>query len=133
MWSRILLILAVLIPAPAFADGFFWDGNKLFLLLQKQALIDSGKDPTTKDVMDASMSAGYVLGIVDYAFADSSVSPNVCVPDATQIRQLVEVTFKYLKAHPERRQEPASSVVSAALLETFPCRKGGSKPQGDGK
>ena len=44
-----------------------------------------------------------------------------CLPKRAQPDQALQVVMRYLEAHPEKLRFTASSLVSVALWEGFPC------------
>lgn len=89
------------------ARAEYWDGNKLHEFCQKSI-----------ETIQQSYCLAYVAGIHD---ALGSVQM-FCVPNFVQLRQLTDVTKQFLVAHPERRHQAASMLVTEALAEAFPCK-----------
>jgi Rap1a immunity proteins len=79
------------------------DGNKLF-----------GECEAAGGFMEATC-AGYIMGVTD------ALETEVCVPNEVNVRQIVDVVKLYLHDHPEKRHFGASSLVTVALKEKFPC------------
>jgi hypothetical protein len=97
-------------PARVEARLSITDGNALFDRCQ-------GDDPDERERdTKVALCTGYVVGVAD-ALDETSfcLSPGVT---AAQIRDVVKF---YLRDHPERRHYGASSLVTDALKEKFPC------------
>ena len=60
--------------------------------------------------------AGYIIGAADVLDAES-----FCPPEGHDKLQIVDVTVQWLRNHSENRQNPAHSLISKALAESFPC------------
>lgn len=45
-----------------------------------------------------------------------------CLEDSVQNSQLIDVFRAYLRDHPEKRHQPARSLLLMSLQEAFPCR-----------
>jgi len=66
----------------------------------------------------------YVMGIHDAhdsLLVTSGAAPIFCTPDYLTVAQLSETVARFLENHPERKHEPGSLLVAAALAESFPC------------
>jgi len=62
---------------------------------------------------------GYLLA---YAYAlDGKSGSDVCVPDDINVRQIRDVAVRYLRSHPDARQQDASVAIPAALGASYPC------------
>jgi len=114
MMRNLIVATAFLITSyPAVAN--FYDGNKLHDFMRDYELLEA-KSPDA-DMKNAFFYAGYVAGISD-AYNDL-----ICKPENTQLGQLWGVVAKYLKAHPERWNRPASELILVALQDAYPCPK----------
>jgi hypothetical protein len=62
---------------------------------------------------------GYIGATVDVL----GVLPGakICISSEADYGQLVDITIKYLKNHPETRHELASGLIAVALRQAFPC------------
>jgi hypothetical protein len=70
---------------------------------------------------------GYVAGIADamarvQADGGKLGGQRACLPQPVTGKQAMDVTGKFLRAHPERRHEGAAALVAQALSEAWPCR-----------
>jgi hypothetical protein len=75
----------------------------------------------------ASECRGYVAGIADAMARVQSDGGKLggqraCLPQSVTGKQAMDVTGKFLRAHPEKRQLAASGLVAEALSETWPCK-----------
>lgn len=118
---RVLAILAVGMVlsvwiSPAFAfdrgeGGYFNNGNKLH---------DACKN-------DREYALGYVVGAYDMGQYMSlwersdGLEPRFCSPANSTTGQYTDIVCNYLAEHPEVRTDSASSLMSAALREAWPC------------
>jgi len=65
---------------------------------------------------------GYVIGILD------SRTDEVDLPKGARLRDVMTIVARYLEAHPELSNEPASDLVIVALKEESERRAAGAKP-----
>ena len=80
------------------------------------SLCESGNDA------DRARCAGYVAGAFS-TLADPALSKiALCPPDGTDLVQMVLITQKFMREHPEILNSSGSAVVSLALREAFACR-----------
>jgi len=106
-------ILVVLLAGTAFA----WEaesGNELYELL-------ASKSPYSRFVAE-----GYILGVIDTTHSLNRVwhlPVQWTIPPKVTKRQLFEAVSKYLKEHPEDRNETAYVLVTKALRKAFPPQK----------
>jgi hypothetical protein len=101
------LMLAATLAMPSSVKGA--DGNELM-----KWAVEHEKDQIT--TTDSAYQAGRFLGYVTGVWEMSSVfSP----PNVTN-GQLCAVVIKYLRAHPEKWNEPGSSIVIDAIREAWP-------------
>jgi hypothetical protein len=70
---------------------------------------------------------GYVLGTVQ-AYDNDPTRKNVlfCIPEEVVMDQILALTRNYLSAHPEQLHYAGNSSVLGAMMNAFPCKKGGS-------
>ena len=112
---RGMLLIIVILAIPNLASAVVYlDGNELYDLLSHERNIHNEK-ADSKDFVRGSIGSGYVTGVID-ATAN-------CVPEAVNKRQLLDIAFRYLEAHPEQRHLPAPGLVMRAVTEKFPCPK----------
>ena len=99
--------LAALSITPAEAADEFFTGNSLIQLCREAEL----------------PCVAYFRGTIDaYGFAGASTErPFFCSRPTATMDQHRAVVMKYMDDHPERRDQPASLIVWAALKGAFPC------------
>jgi hypothetical protein len=118
MINRILrfvcMMLATLFLAQSVHAGYFYEGNGLVKAMREYEKAET-KDRDT-DYSMAWQYRGYVIGVHDAT--DLMYGPKQNVSE----RQICAIVAKYLKAHPEKWNEPASDLVITALKEAFPIR-----------
>jgi hypothetical protein len=90
------------------ADGQFLTGAQL---LQHLDEADAGTSFTKRTI-----SMGYVSAIYDLAQGD-----RICPPGPVAASELMKVVHLFLRAHPDRQQEPGAKLVLDALAGRFPC------------
>jgi len=73
---------------------------------------------TDADGLDAGIFIGYVYGVTQ-AYNGALI----CIPEATQIGQLVAMVTMFLKNNPEKWNKAANYIVLEALSPTFQCNK----------
>jgi Rap1a immunity proteins len=90
------------------------------------------KDLTQADMKYVFACLGYTEGVMDGAMAEAAVvlgptdnSQNqlapFCVPSEADNGQLVRITLKYIRKHPEEAHKPGFVQIIRALREAFPC------------
>ena len=94
------------------AQQYFHDGNDLAKLMKEYEKAEA-KDPNT-NYMEVRHYGGYILGVHD---ATTSLYGD---KGKVTIQQMLSIVAKYLKAHPEKWNGPASDLVVEALKEAFP-------------
>ncbi len=94
------------------------DGNRLLTLCNARtaAPLRPGlaAAPSTRMQCEA-----YVSGVADAIAQQQPMA--ACIPKNVTTAQLVEVTLKDLRTHPENTQLPAGRLVLRALATAFPC------------
>lgn len=112
----VVLVFTALSAISTLAKADFMSGNDLHSGLQ------------TTNAVDKAYALGYVIGIADFedyknkTQGNSKRSSCFFVPDTASGTQVTDVVKNWLDKHPGRRHYAASSVVAAALRETFPCK-----------
>ena len=66
----------------------------------------------------------YVMAVSDVmrAYGPGVYGLKECSPVSVSLKQRTDVVKGYLAAHPESRDQGASSLVAQALAEAFPCK-----------
>ena len=106
--GMVLGAVLVLCSHPAFAmtGADLVDGMKSYL--------KSEKNYTKTDYLLTGNYLGYVQGVAEATASDYSL-PKDITPN-----KLCHIVANYLEKHPEKMNEPAVSIVRAALREAFP-------------
>ena len=116
--TLLLVVISLFVAFPAMAmDG--------------KTLLDSCTDgikmlenDKTADEFNAGACKGFILGSIQVHSIYTDVfkaRPYYCVPENVTIPQLVRITSKHLKNHPEFLHMGAALSVHNAMVETFPC------------
>lgn len=110
-----LTMLAVaLMATPAHADeGFFMSGNTLL------------KRMNSDQANYRANAMGYVTAVAD--FADGAT---FCIPENVNVRQMNDVARSFIEASPQYRHRSAAVLVTAALMQAFPCANSKKEPGG---
>jgi len=69
---------------------------------------------------------GYCLGLVQGVYANTS-GQDFCTGRDVHIQEVLELTVKFVKAHPELQDKDAADIVRWALSDEFPCAENPSK------
>jgi hypothetical protein len=77
----------------------------------------------------AGLCQGYVRGVSDAvdalfrltASSQPEAIPLFCIPKDSTNQQILSVTIKFVKEHPEKRHAPTKFLVLDSLIEAFPC------------
>ena len=64
-----------------------------------------------------ALCLGYVLGV-----GPTAASVVHCPPEGSTRGQAIDAVVRYLRAHPETRYYPASTLTQMALAQAFPCK-----------
>ena len=110
--KRLLGIVLFAVYVLSFHSAFAISGNDLAAGMR--AYLKADKDYTKADFLLVGNYLGYVQGVADATASDYSL------PDEVTTDQLCHIVAKFLEKHPERWNEPASSLVRKALQEAFP-------------
>ncbi len=109
-----LMFALILASTPLCADPL--SGKELLRMMQNaesHSATPGEYQPTAYD--------GYVLGVSDGLMGTSLYY--YCPPTNVTRRQLRGVVTSYLKSHPNDTHVPGGALVTAALIESFPCKK----------
>ena len=70
---------------------------------------------------------GYILGVIDadeFRLDPIPARPKLlCMPEAVQETELVEIVRRAIVTHPERNRMPAPTIVSRALMDVYACAR----------
>lgn len=113
-WLLVLCAFALVATTPIQASAYM-TGNRLVECMRANERIEAGKSISTADIVHSSLYLGYIQGASEVT-QDIAWSP----PPESQLRQAIAIVTKYLKAHPERWNEPGYVLVIDALIEAFP-------------
>jgi hypothetical protein len=103
--KHLLICLTLLLSSAANAQ--YIDGNKLHSLIRG-------------DSTDRQSALGYIGGV-----ADSLDDELFCIPTTANLGQLRDIVQKFLADNPNIRHRHGAALVAVALMEVFPCKKGG--------
>lgn len=89
------------------------------------------------DVLNSGICQGFMLGIEDGAGLSLSMlkatnnsvaylkgsleDPGVCFPNRIELGQMIRVTLKYIREHPEQAHLPSAELVILAFYNASPC------------
>lgn len=105
--GAVTLALA-LVPVSVWGVPMFTDGNQLHSDCQR----------------DFHACSSYVRGVADTMLGNQGTPVMgwlACIPKGVTVGQMTDVVKASLTNHPEERHLGASSLVAAALAESFPC------------
>ena len=135
---RIALIVLVSVvlaarPLPAEAQGLALDYTGNELMKDCVAFTKAGPDDD-QEVVQAARCLGFMQGLVagvtmlDFV-RNGKIDGNTphlvgafCSPEFATLQQQLDVVLKFMKEHPEKRHEPAVTLVLWALGQSFPCK-----------
>ena len=102
-------LLIALTAALAFsAQAQFISGNTLYERI------------TSTNHGNIMWSMGYVTGV-----SDAYNGEMFCVPQTVTVGQLTDMAKRALASRPQDRHLPADILIMLALVDVFPCKKGG--------
>ncbi len=87
-----------------------------------RVFLEGNRLSNVDDAWDTGWHDGFVMGV-----ALSTVGAAWCTKTLYSGQQLSAVVAKFVQAHPELWNQQAIYLVTAALGETFPCAKSGTK------
>lgn len=106
------IVLTTLVFVQSVQAGYFYDGNDLVKAMREYEKAESKERDT--DFSTAWLYRGYVIGVHDATSFMYGSRVNVGE------LQICAIVTKYLKAHPEKWNEPACDLIISALREAFP-------------
>lgn len=68
--------------------------------------------------MKRTMAMGYISAVYDIAHGE-----RVCPGSAVAASDLMKVVHVFLRAHPDRWQEPGATLALDALAQRYPCER----------
>jgi hypothetical protein len=74
---------------------------------------------------EKAMCIAFVSAVLEIAANDSVYGVHVCLPPNLEVSvaRAVDITTRWLNAHPDVSPGPATHQVVSALAEAFPCKK----------
>ena len=75
---------------------------------------------TSSNTSQTMWALGYVTGV-----ADSFDGEFFCLPNTVTVGQMSDIVQKSLVARPQERHLRADVLIMLALVDVFPCKKGG--------
>jgi hypothetical protein len=96
----------VLAPVAAKAD-YYYDGGRV-----------NRECNDKSDSFRYAACRGYVVGVVDAFMQTENYGCRITAPKV-QIIDVIDITLNYMKAHPERRGEPAAPLIYKAMYDAF--------------
>ena len=103
--------ILVFSAAAAHAEHFL-TGNDLYRVCQGSGV-------------DGGVCTGYVIGVFDQWAAGRAAGPfakPACLPPGVGSGQLKDVVVRYLRDHPEVRDQSAWALVVHAMIEAWNCK-----------
>lgn len=84
------------------------------------AYFQTGKDLDGYCRSGSSFCLGYIAGVVDTLFLTAN-KQQICIPREVRLGRVTDVVRQYLDDYPELHEQPAETLVWAALVGTWPC------------
>lgn len=116
MKAPALLLFALLASAISPSQAAPLGGQELNRMMQQS----EGRHGDSGD-FQAGVYEGFVMGVSDGLMGTSLYY--YCPPVNVGKKQLLNVVNSYLKTHVSDLHVPAGALVTAALIEAYPCRK----------
>ena len=118
-----IAVVPVLIPTLASAT-VIKTGNDLFTVCKN---LEKVPHLPVNELDDAAECAYYVAGFraglsIGSIMASKDHQSSFCMDDEVSLEQVVAVIVKYLRDHPESRNQAASWLAYTALTDGFPCK-----------
>lgn len=70
----------------------------------------------------------YIDGFADALYVDRRPDKNICVPQEANARQMAQVFSRWAAENPQLHHLSGADGLFLALLDAFPCRRGGAAP-----
>jgi len=112
------LLWVLVFSLPAYADSPTGQEINSMMLRSEARTAPSGAEGSD---FQAGAYEGYIMGVSDGLMGTSLYY--YCAPPKADRAQLRTVVTKYLKTHQRDLHVPAGALVTAALIEAFPCKK----------
>ena len=111
MFKRLIIGLVLVVFYCTPANAFFYPGSRLVEHMREYEKYQHGEN---FDKFGATIYMGYVAGVFDSHSHSIKTSPEIT------LEQVLAITAKYLKAHPDGWNDSASDLILKALMEAFP-------------
>ena len=112
-----IIIIAVLLSLSVPGWAAYRTGNTLMELVPGYKRASGKGSSGATDYMSATDLRSYITGVHDGLEGFNLF----CSPDNTSTRQITHIVILYLENHPEQWSLPANEIITAAMIEAFPC------------
>jgi hypothetical protein len=112
-----IIIIGVLLSLSIPGWAAFRTGNTLMELVPGYNRATGKGAAGATDYMSATDLRSYIAGVHDGLEGFNLF----CSPDNTSTRQITHIAILYLENHPEQWSLPANEIITAAMIEAFPC------------
>ena len=115
---------------PSAQEPHEFSSNSGNAFIQLCSVVEKDENLTAPEIQYTAACTGYVKGIVDgvseevafaHAVTDREPPKPFCLPKDVETGQLISVTLKYIRNHPEETRKSAAFLIAKALREAFPC------------
>jgi hypothetical protein len=96
--------------------GCLWSTSTL------AAVFMDGNDLLSECDSESPMQKSICLGYMQRTADMLSASKELCMAENVTARQVMDITIKWLRDHPESRHYTASTEIYRALVPSFPCK-----------
>jgi Rap1a immunity proteins len=113
-YLTILVALLALTAANAAEENLAIDGKKFMDLCN------------TTDQKMLAVCASFTLGVSDTLAVWRALHPStarVCVPNAVQLNQMIDVGLDYVQRFPAERHLSAARLLLVAFTDAWPCKR----------
>ena len=95
------------------------------------SVVETNETETQLETQHGVACIAYVVGLIDgvsketeFVLAVSNKQPPMpfCLPDDVENGQIIRITLKYIRNHPEEAHLSTAFLVVQALREAFPCQ-----------
>lgn len=99
------LLFVFLLTFSLNSQAEFISGNKLYSFMTSEKETEKG------------LAYGYVAGVFDVGHGVIH-----CAPDNVTLKQIFDMTLKFIQSNPEHRDKSADQFISAIAGTTWPCK-----------
>ena len=94
---------------------------------QRVSKVDGSRLMSLCSAHEAGECDAYLAGVADAIAKQGETLPTgtkplACIPAAVKTAQMREVVVKYLRGHPQSREEKGADLTVKAFAAAFPCR-----------